>query len=205
MKEINSFTFFKNYWDVIKELPNKEELSIAILEYVFEDKKPEFNNLNLAIWNLIKVGLDVSKNKANNAKKGDKSNQNQIKIKSKSNKNQKEIKSKTKNEFCSISISSSISYSFNNNYINNNKLLKDKLIEWINYKKERKEEYKEIGFKSLLTQIENNCKKYGDDAVIDLITESMANNWKGIVWEKLKNTKKMEETKKYSEEWWNKL
>ena len=81
MKEINSFTFFKNYWDVIKELPNKEELSIAILEYVFEDKKPEFNNLNLAIWNLIKVGLDVSKNKANNAKKGDKSNQNQIKIK----------------------------------------------------------------------------------------------------------------------------
>ena len=33
----------------------------------------------------------------------------------------------------------------------------------------------------------------------------MANNWKGIVWEKLKNTKKIEETKKYSEEWWNKL
>lgn len=63
----------------------------------------------------------------------------------------------------------------------------EKLVEWITYKTERKESYKEQGLKTLLRQIENNSINYGDQAVCDLIDDSMANGWKGIIFDRLKN------------------
>lgn len=68
--------------------------------------------------------------------------------------------------------------------------LKAKVGEWITYKTERKEPYKEQGMKSLLRQIENNAMKYGDTAVCDLIEECMASGWKGIIFDRLKNQQK---------------
>ena len=61
-----------------------------------------------------------------------------------------------------------------------------KMEEWIAYKTERKEPYKEQGMKSLLRQVENNALTYGDKAVCDLIDDSMANGWKGIIFDRLK-------------------
>jgi hypothetical protein len=61
-----------------------------------------------------------------------------------------------------------------------------KIREWIIYKVEKKDEYKEQGLKSLLSQIKKNCKKYGESAVCDLIDTCMANNWKGIIFDRLK-------------------
>ena len=63
--------------------------------------------------------------------------------------------------------------------------LQAKMAEWITYKVERKEGYKEQGMKSLLRQVENNALKYGDRAVCDLIELCMANGWKGIIFDKL--------------------
>ena len=76
-------------------------------------------------------------------------------------------------------------------------LLRGKIEEWLTYKEERNEIYKETGLKSLLKQIENNCKAYGEKAVIELIDECMAKNWKGIIWEKLKDREKLPS-------WWDK-
>ena len=64
--------------------------------------------------------------------------------------------------------------------------LKGKVREWLKYKSERRESYKEQGIKSLLTQIAKNEKEYGTDQVVELIDTCMANGWKGIIWEKLK-------------------
>jgi hypothetical protein len=64
--------------------------------------------------------------------------------------------------------------------------LSSKLVEWIAYKTERKETYKEVGLKSLLRQVENNQLTYGANAVCDLIDDSMANGWKGIIFDRLK-------------------
>lgn len=64
--------------------------------------------------------------------------------------------------------------------------LQAKMGEWITYKTERKEPYKEQGMKSLLRQVENNAITYGDQAVCDLIDECMASNWKGIIFDRLK-------------------
>lgn len=58
---------------------------------------------------------------------------------------------------------------------------------WLKYKKERREGYKPTGLTALITQIEKNVKRYGEDAVIDLIGECMAANWQGIIFDKLKN------------------
>ena len=65
-------------------------------------------------------------------------------------------------------------------------VLQVKMGEWITYKAERKEQYKEQGMKSLLRQIETNCVMYGDQAICDLIDDSMANGWKGIIFDRLK-------------------
>lgn len=64
--------------------------------------------------------------------------------------------------------------------------LTSKMSEWIKYKSERKEPYKEQGMKSLLKQVENNAMQFGDIAICDLIDECMASNWKGIIFDRLK-------------------
>ena len=66
--------------------------------------------------------------------------------------------------------------------------VKDKLIEWLAYKKERREGYKETGLKSLITEVGRHEQESGSTAVINLINECMANGWRGIIWDKLKPT-----------------
>lgn len=69
-------------------------------------------------------------------------------------------------------------------------LLQAKMGEWVKYKVERKEPYKEQGMKSLLRQVENKAQQFGDDAVCSLIDECMANNWKGIIFDRLQSQRK---------------
>ena len=65
--------------------------------------------------------------------------------------------------------------------------LRGKLVEWLQYKTERRENYKETGLKSLLRQVEKNAKQYGDREICDLIDLSMSGGWKGIAFDKLKS------------------
>jgi len=65
--------------------------------------------------------------------------------------------------------------------------LRSKLVEWLQYKTERRENYKETGLKSLLRQVEKNAKQYGDQAICDLIDLSMSGGWKGIAFDKLRS------------------
>lgn len=64
--------------------------------------------------------------------------------------------------------------------------LKGKMAEWLTYKMERKESYKETGLKSLLRQVEKHYLQYGDYAVCELIDLCMSSGWKGIIFDKLK-------------------
>lgn len=71
------------------------------------------------------------------------------------------------------------------NFQNLSPPLKAKLEEWLQYKLERRENYQPTGLKSLVTEILNNVKKYGDDRVMAVISESMSNGWKGIIWDRI--------------------
>ena len=67
--------------------------------------------------------------------------------------------------------------------------VKEKLMEWLSYKKERKESYKETGLRSLITETKKHEQQSGAIAVIDVINLSMSNGWRGIIWDRIaKNT-----------------
>ena len=64
--------------------------------------------------------------------------------------------------------------------------LRESVEKWVAYKGERREEYKPVGLQSLVTQITKVAEEYGEAAMIDVITRSMAANYKGIVFDWLK-------------------
>lgn len=64
--------------------------------------------------------------------------------------------------------------------------LREAVEKWVGYKGERREEYKPVGLQSLVTQITKAAEEYGEAAMIDVITRSMAANYKGIVFDWLK-------------------
>jgi hypothetical protein len=66
--------------------------------------------------------------------------------------------------------------------------VKDKLMEWLAYKKERKDSYGERGLQSLISQVHRHEQESGSSAVINVIDLSMSNQWKGIIWEKIEPT-----------------
>lgn len=181
---MNQFTVYKNYYYLIQTLKEEEKqiLSLAIFEYMFEDIEPNFEEkTNLFyVWENIKMPLNTSKKQGSNRKK---TKENQKITKKKPKENQKES---NKNTF--LFLISNISY------FKDRGLLRGKIEEWIEYKKQRKEKYTEKGFNSLLKQIQNNCEKYGEENVTNLIDECMANNYKGIIFEKLEKKQNKKET-----------
>lgn len=58
--------------------------------------------------------------------------------------------------------------------------VKEKLKEWLEYKRERREAYKPMGLKSLVAQTIKAEQEYGASAVIDGINRAMSNGWKGM-------------------------
>lgn len=60
--------------------------------------------------------------------------------------------------------------------------------EWIAYKTERHESYKETGLKTLIRKIINMANVHGDDAVVNIISESMSSNYAGIIWDRINKT-----------------
>ena len=62
------------------------------------------------------------------------------------------------------------------------------LVEWLTYKGENKFSYQPQGFKALVTKILDSIYEYGIDAVSEVIRASMASGYKGIIFDKLKDT-----------------
>ena len=63
--------------------------------------------------------------------------------------------------------------------------LHQKIQVWLLYKKERRKTYKPTGLHNLLVQVQNQCQRHGEKAVIEIINRSMANNYEGILWAKI--------------------
>ena len=63
MNEINSFTFYRDYYFLIDTMPieDKRDLAVAILDYIFKDINPNFEGHKKAVFNTLSHQLDVSK------------------------------------------------------------------------------------------------------------------------------------------------
>lgn len=89
-------------------------------------------------------------------------------------------KSKTKTEEALDIFSSLIpEFSFSDD-------VKAKMLEWVMYKAEMKNFYTETGLRSLLNRIAKYCKEYSEQAVIDVVDDSMSSLYKGIIFDRLK-------------------
>ena len=180
---MKGFTFYNNYYELIKYLPDEDRHKMydAIFQYMFEDVEPDFEGLLKGLWINIKMPLNTSKN---NSGRGGRKNRNET--------DKKPIKNRIKTEKETNNNISYFLFLISNNkykYINKDEEIYKTITEWLEYKEQRKELYKEKGLESLLTQIDKQCELHGEDNVVNLINECMASNYKGIIFDKIKNVK----------------
>lgn len=199
----SQFTFYRSFFEAVFKIKNKAaraEAYDAICKYALFNDAPDVDKMSDAAaiaFMLIKPNLDASRRKAKSGKNGGSTKQiaNRAEANSKQSGNkveandeqeqpasekEKEKEREKENECYPPTPFSQIiaSYSFSES-------LMAKTTAWLKYKSERRESYKEQGLKSLLTQIQKNAAKYGEQAVIDLMEQCMAANWAGIIWDRL--------------------
>lgn len=127
--QVNSFRLYRDYFNLIKLLPKKkdrEELSWAINEYVFENVIPALNEKQMTIFNTLIKQLDKSKDMSNKGAKGGAplNNSNAKKQAEKQPRKQAEKQAEKQANIVSSFLFLVYSFKFNNN-INN--LLKEYL------------------------------------------------------------------------------
>lgn len=66
--------------------------------------------------------------------------------------------------------------------------LRAKIMEWLQYKRERREAYRATGYKSLITQLAKAEQMHGSLAVMDQIDTAMSSGWKGIGLDRLRGS-----------------
>lgn len=177
MKYLKVFTDFA---EVVAPLGDAEcgRLFKAMLKYAETGTEPDFNGNERFLWPAAKKTIDNQRvtydNKVAGAEKSRlirsdiKNNQNWLSLKS----TQEKEKEKDKDNKPPVSpFEGELASAFD---------------DWIAYKKERRETYKPTGLKSLITQIENSAKEYGDSATAKVIRDSMASGYRGIVFDRLK-------------------
>ncbi len=80
---------------------------------------------------------------------------------------------------------------------------KQAMLEWLAYKRERREAYKPQGLKALLSRARDCASRYDGQAVADVIRDSMASNYRGVTWDKLQRKQNPPPQRRVSEaeEW----
>ena len=186
------FTFYKNFYELIKYLPEdiKAKILISIMEYMFDDKEPVLDGLANGVWINLKLVLDKSKRNIKNGTKGGRP-----KKEEQQEKTQTETQTETQMNFKkkANNISYFLFYISNLN-INNN--IKDILNKWLEYKQDIKDMYKsQKSIETLVKKFIKECEEHGIEKVNDLVDEAIANGYKGVVWDKLRayNTSKQQD------------
>ena len=84
-------------------------------------------------------------------------------------------------------------YSSNYKIIMDNKELLDTVKEWKEYKDQKKpkttNQYAEKGMKGFLSKVIAQSEQYGIEAVVQVINDSIANNYQGVTWDRLDSKK----------------
>lgn len=75
------------------------------------------------------------------------------------------------------------------NEFNISSYLKDSIETWLSYKKERRFTYKDSGLRTLIKTIKSKADEYGEQAVAEVINESISSGYQGIMWDWMKRYK----------------
>ena len=194
--ERSQFTFYESFRKAIGRIKKKQDRADAydaICDYALYGIEPDLENMADAAaiaFELIRPNLDASRRKASGGSSGkptkdpakitERCGKDTVNKKEKEKEKEKEKKKegeKEKEYECipPTPFSGRLQVAFE---------------DWVAYKKERREPYKETGLKNLIGQIRNAAAQYGDDAVEGIIRESMASGYKGITFDRLKKLAK---------------
>lgn len=175
---MNGFTFYNNYYELIKCLDNNDRLELydAICKYMFEGTEPSFDGLKNGIWVNLKMPLDNTKKQALNGSKGGAPKGNQNAKKNNPKTTQITTQKQPKNKQIYIS---NFLFLFSNLYISNlnNKNNINKLLEeYLELRVSKKYTLNE----TVVTRLINKLNKYGttDDDKIEIITNAINGAWK---------------------------
>ena len=206
MMERNQFTFYRSYRDALRALPPKEFKAavLAICDYALDETEPALSGIPNSVFILIRPTLDSGRIKAaNRAKKAEsegegthnkprtneKQTQDKKQTKQKQNRKEKEGEKEGEGERekeREKENDSSPPIAPPDGLASLSPALRGAVEDWLRYKTEKREPYKPQGLKSLVTEVKNNADRYGDAAVIELIRQCMSNNWRGIIFDRLK-------------------
>ncbi len=185
----------------------------ALVNYALYGEEPDLSKAAGSValfFEMAKPNLDSSKKKAENGKRGGmaeaKGKREETASKPQANRkqtasekeNEKEVEKEDEKEVeneCSIPIPPPPSQKpftrarceemIQDALGQHSEQLQQAVMAWTRYKIEKRDGYKETGYKSLLSQIRKNAEQYGDDAVADIISVSMSSNYAGIVFDRL--------------------
>ena len=213
-----SFVFYKGFREAINALPQEYQLKTLqyLMDYAFDGTEPEENGVEKALFLSFKPQIDASQKRyqtvvANGQKGGrpKKENKQQESENNKNTKNQNQQKPNTNlNDNDNVNDNDNSNQNEKNNPPNPigdslqkqlktirdsfvfTEALHNKVNDWLDYKKEKRQPYKPKGLQSLLSQIQQQYFQYGEQSVISIIDLSMANNYEGILWAKIAEGKR---------------
>lgn len=192
------FTFYRSYRDALRELPPKEFKAavMAICDYALDETVPSLSGIPNSVFILIRPTLDSGRIKALNRANKTASKQEQTKNKRgtkheqkrKEKEGEKEGEGEIEKEGENDSSSPPVSPSPGDTGFSPK--LQAAFESWLRYKKQRREGYQDEGLKALIGRIRNCSAQYGEDAVAQVIADSMSSGYKGILFDRLPNCKR---------------
>ena len=179
---MNSFTFYHNYYELIKYLNNEDRLALydAIFKYMFEEEDTEFDGLNKGIWTNLKMPLNTSKKQYLNGIKGGApvGNDNAKKIVKQNNPKttQKQPNPQPKNKQIYISSFLFLFSNLNISNLNNKNNIYKLLEEYLELRNKNKYVVSETVVKRLI----NKLNEYGttDELKEEIILKAINGKWK---------------------------
>lgn len=196
------FTFYESFFRAcsrIRKAADRAQAYDLICRYALYGEDPEDSDLPdsvAVVFEMVKPNLAASRRKANSGKKGGEQKQtgskpeaNAKQTGSKGNPEARETPNQEKEQEKEQVQDKEQMLSPHTPLPGAGKDLQDAFSQWLSYKQERRETYKPTGLQALQTETLNNARVYGEEAVAGLIRQCMANGWRGIIWDRLKEGK----------------
>ena len=200
------FTFYESFYKAVSRIKKKAERADAyetIILYALTSQEPDFSSLpdSAAIaFEMIRPHLDSARRKAVSGKQGgvsrkqteakrSKSKQTEAKsdgAEARGNRNQEKEQEKEQDKEQMLNPPTPFVDVEEAELSRLPATLRPVMGDWLEYKRQRKEKYTPAGLTALVSEVLNNVGKYGEGAVGEIVRTSMANGYKGIVFDRLK-------------------
>ena len=222
--ERDSFVFYRSFYDAIRKADDQTALEAvrAICAYALDGEEPELEGFADIIFDMAKPQIDANNKRRTDGLKGGRPKK--PVVSENENHRLSEVKPNVNvNDNVNVNVNANENVNVNDNesptetrkkvkkektpsltldqmesMIDESLLstpLLSKIKDWVRYKQARNAPYKEMGFKSLRSQIHKYEMQDGVDAVIDVVDLSMSNDWKGIIWDKIEHHNKAQPNK----------